>query len=308
MMKTALGLLLGLIATVSWGCFYIAGRYLFGEDGEKLNPYLFNFLRLGIASCAFLPLLFRQKNRELVKEAFTKDLKVFLKIAFIGIVMENFLVFYALNFTTAARGSLMANFSPIATVILAYILLKVKTHKMGLLGMGIGFAGLVLAAIARGGDIYAETGLHSLQGDAMALASGFCWAYFTVAGAKVSGKYGGPICMFVCFVLGWAMMGVVNLFTTSIHDFELITPRICAGMIYTGMITLAMANACWYAALRYLDPVVLGAFGYLSATITFTLSALLLKEKFTLLFIVSIVLSLGGMALMMLRPRPRPHP
>ena len=69
-----------------------------------------------------------------------------------------------------------------------------------------------------------------------------------------------------------------------------------------------LENACWYAALRYLDPVVLGAFGYLSATITFTLSALLLKEKFTLLFSVSIVLSLGGMALMMLRPRPRPHP
>ena len=183
-MKSALGLLLGFLATASWGIFYIIGRWLFGEEWDKLNPYLFNLLRFGMAVCAFMPLLFFAKNRALVKRAFTVDLKKFLLIALIGIVMENFLVFYALNFTTSARCSLMANCSPIATVILAYFLLRQKSSFMGIIGMLVGFAGIILAGVAQGGDVYAATGMRSLIGDGMALASGFCWAFFTVFGAK----------------------------------------------------------------------------------------------------------------------------
>ncbi len=301
-MKSALGLLLGFLATASWGSFYIIGRWLFGEEGDKLNPYLFNLLRFGMAVCAFMPLLFFAKNRALVKRAFTVDLKKFLLIALIGIVMENFLVFYALNFTTSARCSLMANCSPIATVILAYFLLRQKSSFMGIIGMLVGFAGIILAGVAQGGDVYAATGMRSLIGDGMALASGFCWAFFTVFGAKVSDEYGGPVSMFVCFILGGIIMIPVNLFTSSLSDLTAITPRIWGGMFYTGMVTLAIANACWYAALRYLKPVVLGSFGYLSAAITFTLSAIVLKERFSFFFILSIVLVLGGMALMMVNP------
>ena len=301
-MKNLLGLFLGFLATASWGSFYIIGRWLFGEEGDKLNPYLFNLLRFGMAVCAFMPLLFFRKNRELVKRAFTVDLKKFILIALIGIVMENFFVFYALNFTTAARCSLMANCSPIATVILAYFLLREKTSIWGVLGMLVCFCGIIAAGIARGGDVYADTGLRSLIGDGMALASGFCWAFFTVFGAKVSDEYGGPVSMFVCFIMGFIIMLPINLFMTSLSDFTAITPRIWGGMVYTGMVTLAMANACWYAALRYLKPGVLGSFGYLSAAITFTLSALVLKEKFTWFFILSIVLVLGGMALMVVNP------
>ena len=97
-------------------------------------------------------------------------------------------------------------------------------------------------------------------------------------------------------------MTPVVLCTAGAGDFQAITPRIWTGYIYTGIVTLALANACWYAALKYLKPGVLGAFGYLSAAITFTLSAIVLKEKFTWPFILAIVLVLGGMALMMANP------
>lgn len=302
-MKSALGLLLGFSATAAWGSFYIVGRWLFGEeDGSNLNPYLANLLRFTMAVCTLSPLLLMPKNRELIKRAFVKDWKVFLLIALVGIVLESYFVLYALNFTTASRCSLMANCSPIATVILAFLLLKEKMTPNAVIGMLIGFAGIILAGTAQGGDIYADTTWRTLIGDGMALASGFCWAFFTVFGAKVSDEYGGPVSMFVSFVLGSALMLPVVCLTTSVQEFQALTPRIWGGFVYTGIITLALANACWYAALKYLKPSVLGAFGYLSAAITFTLSGLVLKEKFSLPFIIAIVLVLGGMALMMARP------
>ena len=302
-MKSSLGLLLGFLATASWGSFYIVGRWLFGEDGGgDINPYLANLLRFCMAVITLSPLLISSGNRELVKKAFTKDWKKFILIALVGIVLESYFVLYALNFTTASRCSLMANCSPIATVILAFILLKERTSIAGVIGMLIGFAGIILAGTARGGDIYADTGLRTLIGDGMALASGFCWAFFTVYGAKVSDEYGGPVSMFVSFLMGALLMIPVVCFTTTTRDLSCLTPRIWGGFVYTGIITLALANACWYAALKYLKPGVLGAFGYLSATITFTLSAIVLKEKFTLQFIIAIALVLGGMALMMAKP------
>lgn len=302
-MKSALGLLLGFLATASWGSFYIVGRWLFGEeDGGNINPFLANLLRFGLAVITLSPLLLSGNNRALVKRAFTKDWGKFLLIALIGIALEGFFVLYALNFTTASRCSLMANCSPIATVILAFFLLREKTSVKGVIGMLIGFAGIILAGTARGGDIYADTSLRTLIGDGMALISGFCWAFFTVYGAKVSDEYGGPVSMFVSFLMGMVLMVPVVLFTATAKDFSVITPRIWCGYIYTGIITLALANACWYAALKYLKPGVLGAFGYLSAAITFTLSAIVLKEKFSPLFITAIVLVLGGMALMMANP------
>ena len=56
--KTFIGLLLGLAATAAWGSFYVAGRWLFGEEGDKLNPYLFIFLRFSLATLALSVLLF----------------------------------------------------------------------------------------------------------------------------------------------------------------------------------------------------------------------------------------------------------
>ena len=302
-MKSTLGLLFGFLATASWGSFYIVGRWLFGEeDGGNISPYLANWIRFGLAVCTLSPLLLSAANRSLVKNAFTRDWKKFLLIALIGIVLESYFVLYALNFTTASRCSLMANCSPIATVLLAFFLLKEKTNVRSVIGMLIGFVGIILAGTARGGDVYADTGWRTLIGDGMALASGFCWAFFTVYGAKVSDEYGGPVSMFVSFLMGTILMTPVVLLTADAGDFRALTPRIWTGFIYTGIVTLALANACWYAALKYLKPGVLGAFGYLSATITFTLSAIVLKEKFTWLFILAIIFVLGGMALMMANP------
>lgn len=302
-MQNLFGLILGLIATVSWGSFYIVGRWLFGEDGDNINIYLFSFLRFAMAASALSLILLHKGNREQVKMAIKKDWKAFLLISGIGMVAESFLVSYALNFTTAARCSLLANFSPVATVILAYLLLGEKTSKIGVIGLIAGFAGLILAGNANGGDVYALTSMRSLIGDAMALGSSFCWAFFTVYGVKVSGKYSGMVCMFVGFIMGSVLLSPVMFFCSWTEVAE-IPLRVWFGMFYTGVVTLAFANACWYRALRYLKPGVLGTFGYLSAMITFTLSAILLKEQFTMQFIIAVAMLIGGMSAMMYSKRP----
>ena len=52
-MKRLTGILLGLTASALWGSFYIIGRWLFGEEGDQLNPYLFTLLRFILAVLFF---------------------------------------------------------------------------------------------------------------------------------------------------------------------------------------------------------------------------------------------------------------
>ena len=301
-MKKFIGLLAGFIATVCWGSFYVAGRWLFGEDGDNLNVCLFNFLRFFMASAVLSPLLLVKRNRLLVKEAFYHDLKPFLLITSIGIVLESYLIFYSLNFTTASRSALMANFSPVITVLRAFLLRGEKCSKMAFAGMIIGSAGIILAGVSQGSDTYTIANFRTFIGDIMALASGVCWAFFTVYGVGAANKYGGAICMFICFLIGTALMLPLQFFTAGIQQFTNIPLRVWLGMLYTGVVTLALANACYYAALRYIRPGVLGAFGYLSAGITFSLSVIMLNERFTLTFILATAMLTIGMTLMMLNP------
>ena len=50
--------------------------------------------------------------------------------------------------------------------------------------------------------------------------------------------------MFVCFALGTLIMLPCLIFTVSLEDFRATAnPRIWYGILYTGIVTLALANA-----------------------------------------------------------------
>ena len=105
--------------------------------------------------------------------------------------------------------------------------------------------------------------------------------------------------MFVCFTLSAFVMIPVSLISLPFCGVGHMDLRTAGVIVYTGCLTLGVANACWYGALRYLKPGVLGAYGYVSAALTFLLSAVMLKEHFTFLFVTGVVFIFAGVFLMM---------
>ena len=70
-------------------------------------------------------------------------------------------------------------------------------------------------------------------------------------------------------------------------------------ILYLGIISNALANVCWYAALKYLRPGELGSFGYVSIVLTFLLAYCFLGEKITLPFGLCLAMILLGTCLML---------
>ena len=262
----------------------------------------FTFIRFALAALFLLPIFVKKDNRDKLKILIKKDLHYLAMLSLVGIVGEGMLVFCALKYTTAARASLMANASPISTLIISWLAGKELLTGKKITGMLLGFIGLVIAFLGNGDDQFA-TGASMFKGDFMAFASGVCWALYTVYGDRVSNEYGGLLCGEVMFVIALIVLLPVTLWINKKIILDL-PWQTWAGAVYLGMLSYGLANSLWICALRYLKPGQLGSFGYLSAAIAMTCSAIFVNEKFTIMFFIAIALVLIGVALMLHQPKP----
>ena len=289
------GIAFGLFSTVLWGSFYPVSRVLFGKAGEQFDEFFVSFIRFFLGFALFTPLFFTAANREKTKTALRKEWAVLLLLALIGIVGEGVLVFIANKYTTAARASLMANTTPIPTLLLSWLFAGELLNGRKAAGMLLGMAGALLAVLSRGGDLF-SAGSATWPGDLLAFASGLCWAVYTVFGKGISQRYGALLVTAILYGAGCLLMVPVMLIARSSFSIAF-PPAVRAGIVYLSVSGL-LASACWYRALKYLPPGELGSFGYLSALLAAGSSILFLHEKLSWGFLFAAAAVITGVWLM----------
>ena len=279
--------------------FYLSRYYLYLLS-DLGTHFMKGTLAAGADLIMFFKSVFNYFNRQVFK--LISFLTRLLFLALVGIVGESVFVFWALKYTTSARASLLANASPISTMLISYFAGREALPRSKLCGMFIGFAGIVMAFLGRGGDAFAD-GSSMVLGDSMAFASGICWAIYTVYGADLSQKYGGMVCNLALFALATIMMAPIALCVNGGINLNMPWQVWCVAF-YLGGLSYGLANGLWYVALKYVTPGELGSLGYLSALLAFMLSIVFLSEKMSWEFLVAIMLVLSGVALMLKKDRP----
>jgi len=291
------GLLLGLISTCIWGGFYPISRSLLGDTESNLEIWNFTFLRFLLAALFLTPVFFKRQARQQAEQMIREDWKLLLVCGLIGSLGEATLVFWAGKYSTAARVSLMANTSPISTMIISWFAGVELLSKNKVAGMLIGLLGVVLMVLGQGGDIYSQ-GTSTILGDMMAFSSGICWSIYTVYGAKMSKKYGSLVCCGLAFWLSAVALLPVALLKNG--GIEIALPlKDWLGIIYLGGLSYGLADAIWVKACQYATPGQIGSLGYVSASIAILLSIIFLHEQITVLFVAAILCVLCGVGLMM---------
>ena len=300
--STVKGIGLGLISTFIWGMFYPMSRVLFGCEEDSMEPLNFSALRFILAALVMAPVLFNRENRAKAAEMIRTDWRVLLLLGSIGMVGEGVLVFWSTQYTTASRSSLMANTSPITTFLISWLIGREVLTRDKLVGMVVGFAGVVVLFLSKGADRFSEGGSMMLLGDAMAFASGICWSIFTVYGDRISNKYGGLLCTEVLFII--SVLIVVPIAVIWNRGLILnLSARAWTGAIYLGALSYGLAEGIWSKALKYVSPGELGALGYISAALAVITSVVMLHEKVTSFLVLAIVLIVVGVALMLRQPK-----
>lgn len=291
-----LGIYFGLGASVLWSTFYIVGRYIFGNC--SIDPIYLTFLRFFIATVFLIPfLLLKGKIKDLSK-AMKTDFFLFFVLGASGIFCEGALVITSLKYTTAARSCLFANASPIFTIIISYFIAKEVLTKRKIYGIFIGFAGITLSLLSKGGlDIFAQNNTF-LFGDILALFSGICWAVYTVFGKRIVSQYGGLVSTTGAILLGEIMLLFLVLFLKIPLNLNF-SLSIWLSILYLGIFSSGLAYVFWYVGLKSIDSGVLGSLGYATPILTTILSYLLLKERANYLFFIGFIFVFFALYLIM---------
>lgn len=295
--RPAQGFLLGLAATLIWGCQYSVSRFIFGETaGDAVDPYLVSAWRFLTGAIALTPFLFAAQGWKKSGQALRHDFPTMALLAVAGVGAEGLLAFYSLKYTPAARSSLLCNLSPVFTVVLAAFVARRMPNRWKWLGCILGVVGLSLVLSTASGDIY-DASPRTLPGDLMALSSGMAWAFYTVFGGRSSQKYGGVPCTFATLLIAGVVMALVAL-CHGAEFFPALGWQAWGGVLFLGIIGTGLSIGLWCCATCLIDPAALGAFGYLSASIALCLARLCAHEHFTWQFLAAFVLSMTAISLM----------
>ena len=290
------GVFCALAATAIWGGSYTVSRFLFHGGDEGFDGFGASFLRFAVSALVLAPALFDRQSWTTLRRDWRRDLPRFVFLALAGYVLEGTLVFFSTKFTTSARASLMANTTPIFTILISCLATRESIDGRKLCGMLLGAAGIALTFTSQGHDLFSGTEYDAI-GALLAVSSGVCWALYTVFGAGVVQKYDPWFVSEILFIIATLAMPPAVLLCGGRISLSL-NWQTWLGIAYWGVCVSAVACGLWYVALKHLSPGELGAFGYLTPVVSLVLAMIFFAERPSWHFYAALALIVGGVTLM----------
>lgn len=264
---------------------------LFKESLFFASPFFLVGLRLFIAGGLLLIYYkgFRQQKIHIKR----KDFWLFGIVAFLGSFVTNSCDLWALQYLYAAKVALIYMLAPFFGTLISYILFKEYLSKTKLVGLGIGFSGLLILLWSRMGG----APKISLADLAVILA-----AFSTVAGwfamKELVDKRAYPPIMVnaVCLSLGGVFAFILSLSVESWHPLPVTNVLYCLVFVITSALIAHIICYNLYAYLLKKYSVVFMTFAsFTSPLFTAILSYLFLGEKVPRTFYISLIMIFIGL-------------
>lgn len=267
------GLLSGLGAASIWGVMYVVSKVVL----DVIPPFSLVALRLILGILTLLVVLFLRRRWTVTPGQFWR----ILGVGMVGYGISLGFQFVGTHLSTAADGSLVTSATPAFVLLFAAILLAEKVTLRSFLALLIATLGVVAVI-----DPRTAQGSPSLfWGNVFLVAAALTWALYSVLIRMVTRSTdvlsttlialagGLPICLPLA---GWEAA------TTGYGKISL---AIVGGVLFLGIISTALAMYLWNNAFALLDAGLASLTFFAQPVVGVLLSAVLLKEHITSLFL-----------------------
>ena len=233
------------------------------------------------------------------------DLRKFLQLGILGVVLNQMLFTVGLNYTTVGHSALIIGVGPINTLLLArfFGLEHITWHKLA--GMGMAFLGVAVLLSERG------LGLHTGNwvGDLITLSGSTAFALYTVLGKQVAARYDSIAMNLYNYAIGAILVLPLAIWRGVRLDWGAVGWEGWVGLTYMAVFASVVAYLIYYWALRHMAASRLAAFSYLMPLLATILGILLLGEHVTWYLLFGGAFILLGVSLIERAPRaPRELP
>lgn len=211
-MKTNRVWLLLIFCNLFWAGNYVFGSYVVAE----LAPLTITFYRCLFATILLIPLAYFLEKPTLqeIKAAW----RSLIAMAFLGIIGYNFILYSALEYTSAMNASLVNALNPGVIVLFSFLLLKERLSRIQLSGFLLSLLGAMV--VITGGRLDLLFQLKFNIGDIYMLGAVLVWTFYSLIARKAPIRPITAICVSTFFavmiLLPIGIMEPVVLFDVSI--------------------------------------------------------------------------------------------
>lgn len=291
MKNKIIGYTLALGAVFIWSLNYTIATYL----SNDVKPLEFAFGRWAIASVIFLPFLIPdfKKNLHLLKQHFS----LLFWMTITGMVLNNTLIYYASETTSAIDMSLINIAGPIFLIILSAIFLKTHISLLKFFGIIIVIFGVIL--VASNGELHRLKGFSGNLGTVLMLINALTFAVYSILQYYRPPELSQTAALGICSILG-AFILLPFLIVSEIQNptFFHLTKSDFAFIAFLGIFNSVLAYLFWNIALKRIGSVTCGILSYLLPVFAILSAFFFLGETVSKISLVGMGIIFGGIILL----------
>jgi len=278
------GLLLGLLASLTWGTAFTCGKY----GSAVADPIFLAFGRYFVASILLGAFVVAMRGGEM-RRAVRMDGRGLAFLGLTGIFGMGALSFASLRYTTSINTSILMNANPIFTVLMArFIGERLSADK--LLGVVAGLVGCALV-VAGGTTAAFSVTPKDVLGCLLSVGSAVCWSLYTVCGKRIVREHGGLVVTTGAIAVGVVFFIFYMAFARTPVS---LAPKALLSIAYLGVVPTAIGFLAWYIALASEDASHLAPVQFTAPLCTAVLGWLFLGERMTYVSIAGMGLIFAG--------------
>lgn len=282
--------------------YALAGTVLFSSKGVLVKlVYKFGIdsvtvlaLRMIFAIPFFAFVLYQESNKNLDKPISRKDYGIVVLLAFIGYYMASFFDFWGLEYLSASMERLVLFTFPALVLLLGFVFLKKKVHKIEIYSVALTYSGILLAFLP---DAEAQ-GKSAWIGATLVFLSALAYAVYLIGSGQMIPKLGSR--KFTALLMIWSGVFVlIHFFFTKNYEILIQQPWQVYGYGFAlGFLTTVVPAFLTTAGIQRIGSNKASIAGSVGPVFTLFLAAILLGEIITWENVVGTFIVLSGVFLL----------
>ncbi|WP_458413111.1 DMT family transporter [Schinkia sp. CFF1] len=233
-------------------------------------PLLYAGIR-GLMGGVFLTLFILPKWRKI---QWKKTWPIYLTSAFFNIIIFNGVQMIGLQYLPSGLYTVIVYLQPVLVVFLTWVWLKEALSAKKVVGMVIGFLGVVVVSLE------GLSGNISFLGIILALITGIGWAVGTVYVKKTSARVDNLWLVAIQNIIGGMVIFGAGMATENLADIQWNPPFIWS-LLYGAIFAVTLANAVYLKLMSVGEASKVGSFTFLVPMISVFIGTFMLGEPFT---------------------------
>jgi len=269
----------------------MAGTYLMTKLGlREFSPLTLGVLRFGLTAAIFTVLLAFRRMYFIPDK---KDFPIFLWLALLAVPFNQGLFLYGMKFTLAAHGALLYATTPIMVLCLSCIWLKERLSLFKIIGITLGFSGVLLVLFEKGINFSGQT----FKGDILLFFAVLTWSLYTILSKKMLKKYQPLQVTGYSLTLGALLFLPIGILPLIRQDYGIVTRSGLFSILYLAILTSVLGYLTWNWALSKIEASKVAVVSNLQPIFAALLAWVFLGEKITAAFIVGALIVASGVVL-----------